>query len=46
MYLTPAEACDNHNGSMEIVKKLIYFVANSGADEVKFQTFKTERAIL
>tara|TARA_B100000886_G_scaffold340529_1_gene310875 strand:- start:6579 stop:7586 length:1008 start_codon:yes stop_codon:yes gene_type:complete len=35
-----AEAGVNHNGDMEIAKKLINVAADSGADYVKFQTFK------
>jgi len=37
-----AEAGVNHNGSVEIAKKLIDIAVFSGADAVKFQTFKTE----
>tara|TARA_A100001015_G_C15006734_1_gene721047 strand:+ start:1155 stop:2165 length:1011 start_codon:yes stop_codon:yes gene_type:complete len=36
-----AEAGVNHNGSIKIAKQLIDAAANSGADYVKFQTFKT-----
>lgn len=35
-----AEAGVNHNGSLELAKKLIDAAADSGADAVKFQTFK------
>ncbi|MDC1069006.1 N-acetylneuraminate synthase [Candidatus Kapabacteria bacterium] len=35
-----AEAGVNHNGSVEIAKKLIDVAADAGADAVKFQTFK------
>jgi N,N'-diacetyllegionaminate synthase len=35
-----AEAGVNHNGSIQIAKKLINVAADSGADAVKFQTFK------
>ena len=35
-----AEAGVNHNGSIEIAKKLIEAAAYSGVDYVKFQTFK------
>lgn len=35
-----AEAGVNHNGDISIAKKLIDVAANSGADIVKFQTFK------
>lgn len=37
-----AEAGVNHNGDIEIAKKLIVEAKNAGADYVKFQTFKTE----
>jgi len=37
-----AEAGVNHNGSMDIAKKLIDVAKESGADYVKFQTFKAE----
>ncbi len=37
-----AEAGVNHNGSLNIAKKLIDAAKESGADAVKFQTFKTE----
>jgi len=37
-----AEAGVNHNGSIKIAKKLIDVAKNSGADAVKFQTFKAE----
>jgi len=35
-----AEAGVNHNGSIDLAKKLIDAAATSGADAVKFQTFK------
>lgn len=35
-----AEAGVNHNGSLELAKKLVDVAAMSGADTVKFQTFK------
>lgn len=35
-----AEAGVNHNGSLELAKKLVDVAAESGADIVKFQTFK------
>ncbi len=35
-----AEAGVNHNGDLEIAKKLIKVAASAGADIVKFQTFK------
>lgn len=37
-----AEAGVNHNGSMKLAKKLIDLASKSGADYVKFQSFKTE----
>ena len=37
-----AEAGVNHNGSLELAKKLIDVAVEAGADAVKFQTFKTE----
>jgi len=40
-----AEAGVNHNGSIEIAKKLIDTAANAGVDIVKFQTFKTENLV-
>lgn len=38
-----AEAGVNHNGSMDLAFKLIDAASNSGADYVKFQTFKTDQ---
>lgn len=35
----------NHNGSLELAKKLIDVASEAGADAVKFQTFKTELCI-
>jgi N,N'-diacetyllegionaminate synthase len=40
-----AEAGVNHNGSLDIAKKLIDEAANAGVDYVKFQTFKAENLI-
>ncbi|NQY21386.1 MAG: N-acetylneuraminate synthase [Campylobacteraceae bacterium] len=40
-----AEAGVNHNGSTELAKKLIDVAAESGADAVKFQTFKAENLV-
>ena len=40
-----AEAGVNHNGSVEIAKKLINVAAESGANAVKFQTFKAENVV-
>jgi len=40
-----AEAGVNHNGSIELAKKLIDVASSSGADAVKFQTFKAEKLV-
>ena len=40
-----AEAGVNHNGSIELAKQLIDVAANSGADYVKFQTFKARNLV-
>lgn len=40
-----AEAGVNHNGSIELAKKLIDVASKSGADAVKFQTFKAEKLV-
>ncbi|EMO53383.1 N-acetylneuraminate synthase [Leptospira noguchii] len=40
-----AEAGVNHNGDLELARKLIDVAANAGADIVKFQTFKAERLV-
>jgi N,N'-diacetyllegionaminate synthase len=37
-----AEAGVNHNGSIDLAKKLIDVASSAGADAVKFQTFKAE----
>jgi N,N'-diacetyllegionaminate synthase len=41
-----AEAGVNHNGSLDIAKNLIRVAAQSGADYVKFQTFKAESLVI
>jgi N-acetylneuraminate synthase len=38
-----AEAGVNHNGSLDMAKRLIEVAAESGADAVKFQTFQAEK---
>jgi len=40
-----AEAGINHNGSLKTAKKMIDVAFDSGADAVKFQTFKSENFI-
>lgn len=40
-----AEAGVNHNGEIEIARKLIDVAADAGADAVKFQTFTTDRLV-
>jgi len=40
-----AEAGVNHNGDIELAKKLIYEAKKAGADCVKFQTFKAESVV-
>lgn len=40
-----AEAGVNHNGDMNLAKKLIDVAVVSGADAVKFQTFKAEKLV-
>lgn len=39
-----AEAGVNHNGDIELAKKLIDMAARCGADAIKFQTFKAEES--
>ena len=41
-----AEAGVNHNGSVDLAKKLIDVASISGADAVKFQTFNAENLIV
>lgn len=41
-----AEAGVNHNGSINLAKKLIDVAVNSGADAVKFQTFKAKNLVV
>lgn len=40
-----AEAGVNHNGSIDIAKKMIDVAVDAGADAVKFQTFEAKRVI-
>lgn len=40
-----AEAGVNHNGSIELAKKLIDVAAEAGADAVKFQTFSADELV-
>ncbi len=40
-----AEAGVNHNGSIDIAKKMIDVAVNAGVDLVKFQTFKAEMLV-
>jgi len=40
-----AEAGVNHNGSLELAKKLVDVAVDAGVDAVKFQTFKAENMV-
>lgn len=40
-----AEAGVNHNGTLQLAKQLVDVAMDSGADAVKFQTFKAERLV-
>lgn len=40
-----AEAGVNHNGSLELAKKLIDVAVDAGVDAVKFQTFKADKLV-
>ena len=40
-----AEAGVNHNGSIEIARKMVAAAAETGADAIKFQTFKAENLV-
>jgi N,N'-diacetyllegionaminate synthase len=40
-----AEAGINHNGDIEIAKKLVDVASEAGADAVKFQSFKAEKLV-
>ena len=41
-----AEAGVNHNGDLELAKRLVEAAAKAGADLVKFQTFSAERLVV
>ena len=40
-----AEAGVNHNGSMELAKKMAVAAKTAGADYIKFQTFIPEQLV-
>lgn len=40
-----AEAGVNHNGDIQLAKQLIDIAADTGADAVKFQTFKADKVV-
>ena len=40
-----AEAGVNHNGDLELARRLIDAAAEAGADAIKFQTFKADRLV-
>lgn len=40
-----AEAGVNHNGSLDLAKRLIDVAADAGADAVKFQTFRADKLV-
>ena len=40
-----AEAGVNHNGDVNIAKKMIDIASNIGVDAIKFQTYKTEKIV-
>jgi len=40
-----AEAGVNHNGKIELAKKLVQIAVDAGADAVKFQTYKSEGVV-
>jgi len=40
-----AEAGVNHNGSLELAKRLVDVAVEAGADAIKFQTFKADKLV-
>ncbi|PJC71156.1 MAG: N-acetylneuraminate synthase, partial [Zetaproteobacteria bacterium CG_4_8_14_3_um_filter_59_5] len=40
-----AEAGVNHNGDLEVAKRLVDVAVEAGADAVKFQTFKADNLV-
>src|SRR5574337_557551 len=40
-----AEAGVNHNGSLDLARRLVDVAVDAGADAVKFQTFRTEKLV-
>ncbi len=40
-----AEAGVNHNGSLEMAKKMVNIAAEAGADAIKFQTFRADTLV-
>lgn len=40
-----AEAGVNHNGSLDIARKMVWAAASAGADAIKFQTFRAETLV-
>lgn len=41
-----AEAGVNHNGNLNLAKKMVDAASEAGADAIKFQTFKTENLVV
>src|SRR5438552_5102719 len=40
-----AEAGVNHNGSLDMARRLVDLAVEAGADAIKFQTFRAERLV-